>query len=178
MYDSATAGWQQLAIAYGSLGDFEYRLSGSYSDQGNRSTPDGRLPGTDFRNNSQSAWLGYRLGDHKFWLSLDRYKVSTQTYNSSTEYDSFSVRIPNLERDKIGLFYDWNVGNSLLKKVHLDAYRQNIKREFRKDLVQSGVDYSYQGWAMTDSVMALKTGTNDKQVSDGITVQTDLTPLG
>lgn len=176
MYDSATAGWQQSAIAYGSLGDFEYRLSGSYSDQGNRSTPDGRLPGTDFRNNSQSAWLGYRLGEHKFGLSLDRYKVSTQTYNSSTEYDSFSVRIPNLERDKIGLFYDWNVGNSLLKKVHLDAYRQNIKREFRNDLVQSGVDYSYQGWAMTDSVMTLKTGTNDKQVSDGITVQTDLTP--
>ncbi|MGK2889076.1 MAG: hypothetical protein ACSLEN_07950 [Candidatus Malihini olakiniferum] len=86
------------------------------------------------------------------------------------------MRILNLERDKICLFYNWNISNSLLKKVYLDAYRQNIKREFRNDLVQSSVDYSYQGWAMTDAVMTLKTDTNDKQVSDGITVQTDLPP--
>lgn len=177
MYDSATAGWQESALAYGSLGDFEYRLSGSYSDQGNRDTPDGRLPDTHFRNNSQSAWLGYRLGDHKFGLSLDRFKLSTQTYTDTDAYDDFSVRIPELEREKIGLFYDWNVNGGLLKKLHLDAYRQKIKREFRNDIAQSGNPMNYNGTNYYNAKMNMNTGTNDKQTSRGLTLQADLTPF-
>ncbi|PWC23029.1 TonB-dependent receptor [Brenneria roseae subsp. roseae] len=177
VYDSATAGWQESALAYGSIGNFDYRLSGSYSDQGNRSTPDGRLPDTHFRNSGQSAWLGYRLGEHKFGLSLDSFKLSTQTYTDTTDYDSFSVRIPELERQKIGLFYDWKIDGEVLKNLHMDAYRQNIKREFRNDLAQSGVTYTTMGRTLTNASMALKTGTDDKQITDGITLQADLEPL-
>ncbi|MEH0835310.1 TonB-dependent receptor [Pectobacterium cacticida] len=177
VYDSATAGWQESGLAYGSIGNFDYRLSGSYSDQGNRSTPDGRLPDTHFRNSGQSAWLGYRLGDHQFGLSLDSFKLSTQTYTDSDEYDSFSVRIPELERQKIGLFYDWHVDGNILKKLHLDAYQQNIKREFRNDLAQSGNPLRYEGTALYQGRMALSTGTNDKQTSRGLTLQADITPF-
>ncbi|WP_409311008.1 TonB-dependent receptor plug domain-containing protein [Pectobacterium sp. B1J-3] len=177
VYDSATAGWQESALAYGSIGNFDYRLSGSYSDQGNRSTPDGRLPDTNFRNSGQSAWLGYRLGDHKFGLSLDSFKLSTQTYTDTDDYDSFSVRIPELERQKIGLFYDWDINGGLLKKLHVDAYRQSIKREFRNDLAQSGNPLNYNGMSLYQAKMAMKTGTDDKQTSQGLTVQADLTPF-
>ncbi|MBN3194355.1 TonB-dependent receptor plug domain-containing protein [Pectobacterium versatile] len=177
VYDSATAGWQESGLAYGSIGNFDYRLSGSYSDQGNRSTPDGRLPDTHFRNSGQSAWLGYRLGDHKFGLSLDSFKLSTQTYTDSTEYDSFSVRIPELERKKVGLFYDWQLGGDVLKNLHLDAYQQNIKREFRNDLSQSGNPLRYNGMALYQGKMAMSTGTDDKQTSRGLTLQADITPL-
>ncbi|MGI8473135.1 TonB-dependent receptor plug domain-containing protein [Pectobacterium brasiliense] len=177
VYDSATAGWQESGLAYGSIGNFDYRLSGSYSDQGNRSTPDGRLPDTHFRNSGQSAWLGYRLGDHKFGLSLDSFKLSTQTYTDSDEYDSFSVRIPELERKKVGLFYDWQIGGDVLKNLHLDAYQQNIKREFRNDLSQSGMTYTTMGRTLTNASMTLKTGTDDKQVTRGMTLQADLEPF-
>ncbi|AOR61831.1 TonB-dependent receptor plug domain-containing protein [Pectobacterium wasabiae] len=177
VYDSATAGWQESGLAYGSIGNFDYRLSGSYSDQGNRSTPDGRLPDTHFRNSGQSAWLGYRLGDHKFGLSLDSFKLSTQTYTDSDEYDSFSVRIPELERKKVGLFYDWQLGGKVLKNLHLDAYQQNIKREFRNDLSQSGNPLRYNGMSLYQGKMAMSTGTDDKQTSRGLTLQADITPL-
>lgn len=118
VYNSATAGWEESAAAWGSIGQFDYRINGSYSDQGNRDTPDGRLQNTNFRNNSQGVWLGYNLDRHKFGLSLDRYKTSTQTWfdDPDGQYEDFSVRIPKLEREKIGAFYDFDVGGDYLKK--------------------------------------------------------------
>lgn len=44
VYNSATAGWEESAAAWGSIGNFDYRINGSYSDQGDRDTPDGRFP--------------------------------------------------------------------------------------------------------------------------------------
>ncbi|EGM5180026.1 TonB-dependent receptor plug domain-containing protein, partial [Escherichia coli] len=58
VYNSATAGWEESIAVQGSIGGFDYRINGSYSDQGNRDTPDGRLPNTNYRNNSQGVWLG------------------------------------------------------------------------------------------------------------------------
>lgn len=49
-------------------------------------------------------WLGYTEGKHKFGLSLDRYKLSTQTWHEDPSYEHFSVKIPDLTREKIGLF--------------------------------------------------------------------------
>lgn len=43
VYNSATAGWEESIAVQGSIGGFDYRINGSYSDQGNRDTPDGRL---------------------------------------------------------------------------------------------------------------------------------------
>ncbi|HDS0444402.1 TPA: TonB-dependent receptor plug domain-containing protein, partial [Escherichia coli] len=80
VYNSATAGWEESIAVQGSIGGFDYRINGSYSDQGNRDTPDGRLPNTNYRNNSQGVWLGYNSGNHRFGLSLDRYRLATQTY--------------------------------------------------------------------------------------------------
>lgn len=34
VYNSATAGWEESATAWGSIGNFDYRINGSYSDQG------------------------------------------------------------------------------------------------------------------------------------------------
>ncbi len=124
VYNSATAGWEESAAAWGSTGNFDYRINGNYSDQGDRDTPDGRLPETHFRNNGQGVWLGYSFDRHTIGLSLDRYKTSTQTWfdDSGSEYDQFSVRIPKLEREKVGVFYDYDAGGDYLKKIHLDAY--------------------------------------------------------
>lgn len=34
VYNSATAGWEESAAAWGSIGNFDYRINGSYSDPG------------------------------------------------------------------------------------------------------------------------------------------------
>ncbi|MEX0493456.1 TonB-dependent receptor plug domain-containing protein [Raoultella terrigena] len=170
VYNSATAGWEESAAARGSIGQFDYRINGSYSDQGNRDTPDGRLQNTNFRNNSQGVWLGYNLDRHKFGLSLDRYKTSTQTWfdDPDGQYEDFSVRIPKLEREKIGAFYDFDVGGDYLKKIHFDAYSQTIEREFENRIKTTQPIPSPIIQALT---VSNQTNTNDKQYTQGVTLQ-------
>lgn len=171
VYNSATAGWEESAAAWGSIGQFDYRINGSYSDQGDRDTPDGRLPNTNFRNNSQGVWLGYNLGNQHFGLSLDRYKLATQTYfeDPDGEYDAFSVKIPKLEREKIGLFYDIDVDGDYLKKIHLDAYEQTIDRKFENEVATTqAIAFPIQSLSIRN-----QTNTNDKQYTQGITLQSN-----
>ena len=170
VYNSATAGWDESAAAWGSIGQFDYRINGSYSDQGNRDTPDGRLQNTNFRNNSQGVWLGYNLDRHKFGLSLDRYKTSTQTWfdDPDGQYEDFSVRIPKLEREKIGAFYDFDAGGDYLKKIHFDAYSQTIEREFENRIKTTQPIPSPIIQALT---VSNQTNTNDKQYTQGVTLQ-------
>lgn len=169
VYDSSTAGWQESAAAWGSVGNFDYRISGGYSDQGNRKTPDGRLPDTQNRNNSQGLWLGYNLDRHKIGLSLDRYKLTTRTYYDG-DMALFSVRLPEVEREKVGLFYDYDVGGEFLKSIHLDAYRQTIERKFENDLVTTQAIPSPMIRALT---VKNQTRTNDKQYTQGVTLQSN-----
>lgn len=172
VYNSSTAGWEESAAAWGSIGQFDYRINGNYSDQGDRDTPDGRLPNTHFRNNSQGIWLGYNLDNQHFGLSLDRYKLATQTYFEDPEgqYDAFSVKIPKLEREKIGLFYDVDVDGEYLKKFHIDAYEQTIDRKFENEVATTQVIPSPMIKALT---VHNQTHTSDKQYTQGVTMQSN-----
>ncbi|MGP2002173.1 TonB-dependent receptor, partial [Citrobacter freundii] len=172
VYNSATAGWEESAAAWGSIGNFDYRINGSYSDQGDRDTPDGRLPNTNFRNNGQGVWLGYNFDRHKIGLSLDRYKLSTQTWFDDPEgqFDDFSVKIPKLEREKIGLFYDYAADGDYLKNIHVDAYSQTIERKFENRVKTTQVIPSPMIKALT---VSNQTNTNDKQYTQGVTLQSN-----
>ncbi|VFS49866.1 TonB-dependent receptor plug domain-containing protein [Budvicia aquatica] len=170
-YDSATNGWNQSGSLFGSVDNFDYRLNASYADHGDRDTPDGRLPNTGFSNQSQGAWLGYTLDKHKFGISLDRYELDTQTYFDDPGYQSFSVKIPKLERKKVGLFYDYKPDGDIIKNIHLDGYQQKMTREFRNNIAVS----TFTGSPMIGNLnVKTKTGTNDTQDTDGLTFQTDL----
>ncbi|QHM72390.1 TonB-dependent receptor plug domain-containing protein [Mixta intestinalis] len=169
-YDTSTNGWSESAAAWGSIGHFDYRLNGSYADHNERDTPDGRLPDTGYRNHSQGAWLGYRWDKHKFGLSLDRYNLSTQTWYDSPDYEEFSVRIPKLEREKLGLFYDYEADGKYLKSLHVDAYVQTLERQFENNIavVQSS------GSPMIGNIsVANQTQSLDKQNTRGLTLQSD-----
>ncbi|HAP0740276.1 TPA: TonB-dependent receptor [Escherichia coli] len=170
VYNSATAGWEESIAVQGSIGGFDYRINGSYSDQGNRDTPDGRLPNTNYRNNSQGVWLGYNSGNHRFGLSLDRYRLATQTYYEDPDgsYEAFSVKIPKLEREKVGVFYDTDVDGDYLKKIHFDAYEQTIQRQFANEVKTTQPVPSPMIQALT---VHNKTDTHDKQYTQAVTLQ-------
>lgn len=172
VYSSATAGWDESASAWGSVGNFDYRLNASYSDQGDRDTPDGRLKNTNNRNNSQGMWLGYTLDKHKFGLSLDRYKLSTQTWHEDPSYEHFSVKIPDLKREKVGLFYDYAYEGTYLKNIHLDAYEQTIEREFEN---QVAVNTPTGNPMIGNLRVANQTNSQDKQYTQGVTLVSNLT---
>lgn len=168
VWDSATAGWQESALVHGSIGNFDYRLNASYAEHGNRKTPDGRLNDTNFSNNGESIWLGYHINKHDLGVSVDRYKLSTQTYEASGAYNYFSVKIPELVRNKVGLFYDFNLDSNIVKKIHVDAYHQWVNREFRNEMdLDMGSGDRGQNMLHTSA-------TDDEQKTDAITLQANL----
>lgn len=173
VYDSATMGWRESALISGTVGDFEYRLNGSYADHGDRYTPDGRLPNTHFRNNGQGAWLGYKVDKHKFGLSLDRYNLSTQSYYADEgKYQEFSVKVPKLEREKVGLFYDYEIDADYFKKLHIDAYTQRIERKFENRV---GVVTPTGSPMIGNLTVKNRTQSEDTQNTYGMTMQANFT---
>lgn len=172
VYDSATNGWDESAVVAGSVENVEYRLNGNYADHGDRDTPDGRLPNTGFRNNSQGMWLGYTLDKHKFGLSLDRYTLATQTYYNDVTYQDFSVKIPDLTREKLGFFYDYDVDGKYLKTLHLDTYVQTLDRDFENRVTVVTPSGSPMIGNLT---VANQTRSHDKQNTQGLTLQSNFT---
>lgn len=168
IYDGATNGQTEMGSLYGSIDDiFSYRLSGTYSAQGAKKTPDGRLEHTDFDNDSLSSWFGLNLDKHKIGLSLERYKLNTESYASKEQLkdmNSFLVSIPKLQREKVGLFYDYEIENTYIKNLHIDGYFQTLKRTFINRIDISNPD------------MLTNTQTKDKQKTTGINLQLDIKP--
>jgi hemoglobin/transferrin/lactoferrin receptor protein len=168
IYNGATNGLTEMGSLYGSLdGIFDYRISGTYSEQKDRKTPKGRLPNTHFDNNSVSAWFGLNLDQQKLGLSLEHYKLQTQTYADQDQLDglnSFVVKLPKLKRQKVGLFYDATIDRGMIHTLHIDGYYQKLARDFVNQINASDPD------------MDIQSTTNDQQKTTGINLQTDLQP--
>ena len=172
VYNQSTDGFTEMGTVNGTIdGIFDYRISGTYSENNDRKAYQGKLHDTDFDNNSLSSWFGLNLDKHKLGLSLDRYKLNTKTYtdkdDNSPEVKEFWVKIPELKREKIGFFYDYDVDGDLLKKLHYDAYAQKLNREFRNHVVVSPAPVMK---------VTTNTATNDEQKTYGMTFQSDIEP--
>lgn len=167
IYNQSTNGFTEMGTVNGTIDEiFDYRISGTYSENNDRKAYQGKLHDTDFDNNSISSWLGLNLDKHKFGISLDRYKLNTKTYTDENKKQpalkEFWVKIPELKREKVGFFYDYDVEGDFLKKLHYDAYSQKINRQFRNHIVMV---------PLTNN-----TATNDEQKTYGMTFQSDMQP--
>ena len=171
-YDSSAKGNHQSGSLYGSAGNFDYRLSASRYDYGDRKTPDGTLKDTDFGSTSYSSWLGYTLAAHKFGVSLERYELDTKTYTPPEELTfpivDFSVELPKVLRKKAGFFYDYDHNGDVWKKAHFDIYTQEISRQFRNNMLLQ---------PMPIMTVDQKNRVDDEQKTLGSTLQFDFVPF-
>lgn len=171
-YDTSASGNYQSGSLYGSANGFDYRISGSRYDYGDRETPDGKLKDTDFGSDSVSGWLGYSWDAHKVGVSLERYELDSKTFITPSMLTfpivDFSVDIPKLQRKKAGVFYDYAHNGDIWKKFHLDIYQQEISREFRNNMI-------LQPTAMMK--IDQKNRVDDEQKTEGGTLQLDFVPF-
>ena len=169
IYNQSTDGFTEMGTVNGSIdGIFDYRISGTYAENNDRKTYQGKLHNTDFGNNSLSSWFGLNLDKHKLGISLDRYKLDTKTYtdkdDNSPQVKEFWVKLPKLQREKVGLFYDYEANGDFLKKLHYDAYAQKLNRQFRNHVVVSPAPIMN---------VTTNTATDDEQKTYGMTLQSD-----
>lgn len=108
VYNSATADWEESAAAWGSIGQFDYRINGSYSDQGNRDTPDGRLQNTNFRNNSQASGLAT--------ISIAINSACRSTATKPPRKPGLTIRTANMKTSAF-VFRSWNAKKSACSMI-------------------------------------------------------------
>jgi hemoglobin/transferrin/lactoferrin receptor protein len=177
-YDSSTGGYNSNASAAGSKDNWDYRVAITKSDHGNRESADGELKattltnGSAFENQSVSAHFGYTNDNHSVRITAEKVEMESDAYvdptslagPTGTGLRKFILDLPKRDRTKFGVFYDGTDLNETIKKVHLDAYVQQIERVV-------DIDYILAPGGPT---IAFKNKTSDDQTAFGANGQMDL----
>ncbi|MFT0531240.1 TonB-dependent receptor plug domain-containing protein [Castellaniella hirudinis] len=177
-YYSGTRGWQGWAAVSGTLGDFDYRLSGSADRHHDRKVPNGtytqtgHLDGTNYRDNDVSLHLGYTFGqnrNHYLALKAEQHKLSTDSWTDPDYIQApirdFGIDLPKRDLRKVGLYYDAKDLSPVVRKIHVDAYHQTVDRLFENRVeVQPTPFMNVKNTATSD----------DRNLNYGGTAQIDL----
>lgn len=132
-FDSSTDGFSEYLSVFGGHNGFSYRVSGVYSDQDDRHTPDGTLDDSSYMTRDLSIFLGYDTDKASFGLSYDEYwsNVNSATPPGTvggTLYN-FDVDLPLWERKKFGGFAEVRDITSYLSRLRLDMFQQDVDKE-------------------------------------------------
>ncbi|OHC43781.1 MAG: hypothetical protein A2092_11405 [Rhodobacteraceae bacterium GWE1_64_9] len=134
-YMSATDGYRLSATASGTVeagaGALDYRLTAGSMSQGDRKSADGLVTPSDTSDNTVSAHLGYRTGQHYFGLKLLSYDLSANVFADNPD---FIIQMPKRDMRRLGVFYEGENLTPWLRKLSFDAYRQTVDRSFRNDI--------------------------------------------
>jgi hemoglobin/transferrin/lactoferrin receptor protein len=164
-YNSSTNGFDTNAQLYGSANNFDYRLSVSRADHGDREIPsgtndniaynnkDGVLENSSFDNSNVNAYLAYNMGNATIGGRFESYKADTESHtdNSIIEdgLDGFQLDLPKRDRKKASVFYEATDVTESLVKMRLDAFHQVRDRDFLQDLLVNVPNFAGPGSNMS-----------------------------
>ncbi|NVO56327.1 TonB-dependent receptor [Rhodobacteraceae bacterium B1Z28] len=130
-YIGANDGYRAAASVAGTVNNFDYRLSYSKSDLGDRKTPDGDLVPSGSDDRGILGFLGYQFGKSYVGFRAQDYDASTEVYTSNP---SFEVDLPKRDLRKYSAFYEGEDLMPWMSMLKFSAYTQKIDREFTNNL--------------------------------------------
>ncbi len=137
-YRSGTEGYDGSVGLAGSAGNMRYRLTGSYSDQGDRKTPDKTLEGSESTMKNVSGFVGYQTEPFDAGFTIEKYEVEADVPPTRIEMGPMSaimdLDLPEWSREKVGLFLDFKDLSEMVTKVHFDAYYQKTMKDFVQEM--------------------------------------------
>lgn len=174
---SGSDGWQGWGAASGTRGNVDYRVSAGANIHHDREVPKGpysdtgTLENTSYRNSDAAVHLGYRFGaagNHYLAFKTERHWLDTRAWTDpfSFEYPvtDFGVDLPQRDLSKYGLYYDADELGPVLRKVHVDVYRQKVDRLFNNHVTMKPIPSTEVGIVSTS---------DDLNTNLGGTVQAD-----
>ncbi len=174
-YDSATDGYNAFASVFGNVEGWEYRLAWSESDHDDRQTPAGDMEPSGFDNENLYLYAGKAFGDHRFEYTYEDYESSSEVYveeevKNNPPLTDFFVDTPQRDREKHGLYYQWDADNGWLKQLTANAFQQTSDRHF----------YTYTELRFSPPTPSYNRDINSYSELDteGALVQLDFQPLG
>jgi len=162
-WDSSTDGTQHSASIYGTVEGFDYRITSNKDEQDDRKTPAGTIDNTQADSDSVSVYLGKTWGSHQLGLTWENHNAYSEVFvedevRYAFPFTDFTMDIPQRDRSKVGLFYDWFVEGDTLQKVHFDAYKQESDRQFYTDQWYEDLPYLsfFRKESFSDSTLVTK----------------------
>ncbi|AVO39406.1 TonB-dependent receptor [Pukyongiella litopenaei] len=146
-YLGANDGYRASASIAGTVENFDYRLSYSQSDLGDRETPNGPLVPSGSEDRDINAFLGYRFGNHYIGARAQDYDLSADVYTGDPAFD---ISLPKRDLRKYSLFYEGENLTPWMSLLKLDAYTQTIDRQFRNDITFPAGPFSMNVLSMSD----------------------------
>ncbi len=182
-YNSGTSGYEGSLSLNGSTNNIYYRLTGSYSDQDDRETPNGTLPESDSLTKSLSGALGYKGNKFDAGLNLETYRVEAESPPTTVDGNPFDLNLPEWTRDKVGIHADFTDISQFFAKVHVDAYYQKTFKDFRQHMESpltggrpGGGPGGPGGGPGGAPIMATDMQTLNDQATYAFNAQVDMTP--
>lgn len=175
-YDTSADGVNGYASIFGGIDRFSYRLSGSWTDYGDRRTPDRTLENSSYETREFSAFGGYDLDRVSIGVLYDRYQsdINSHTPEGTTggTLTYFQIDLPEWDREKISTYAELrDVGDSV-PRMRLDAYFQNTRKLLKNDMDLS-IPISP---AFRNMVIENRITTDNDQDAIGGNFQVDWTP--
>ncbi|GAB6178656.1 TonB-dependent receptor [Desulfobaculum senezii] len=174
-YDSSTDGVASYLSLFGSSKGFNYRLSGTWTDHGDRRTADDTLDDSSFMNRDLSAFLSYDWdkvtvggGYESYWSNINSV-TPEDLIDESVLF--FNIDVPRWEREKVHAFVEAHDVTEALVRIRVDGFHQNTRK-----LMKNSIDAREIKAPSIFTDVSNRITTENKQRTTGGTLQTDWTP--
>ncbi|PIE71492.1 MAG: hypothetical protein CSA22_03015 [Deltaproteobacteria bacterium] len=161
-YDGSTEGFNGNVAVYGAIDAFQYRVSGTRSDQGDRETPDGTLEESDSEMTSYNGFLGYHTDTMSLGIGVEDYDSEVESPPTEVMGRPFDLNLPEWSRQKVNLFADFKGVSELFPRLRFDTYFQETKKDF------------WQAMGLMTGEMRMQT--YNEQGTSGASFQADILP--
>jgi len=172
-YDDSTSGTNKFVSLYGAIEDVDYRLSVTDAKYSDRESPEGEIENTRSNSESVSFYAGWDITEfQRFEINYTDHKMDSEVFveddvRTSYPFIDFAIDAPQRDREKIGVFYQYNDISDSLKKIEINAYRQESDRRFN----------TFPSTLINLGALTLQTDasifTTSELVTDGALIQTD-----
>lgn len=144
-FDTSTDGFHNLASLYGDVSDFYYRISVTTNRQHDRESPEGEIENTSYDSNSMAFNLGRSfvtsgiasgfLGDQSIELVYENFESNAEVFvepevRFTPPFLDFAIDAPQRDREKLGVFYQFEPDNDYLIEGKINVFRQVSDRQF------------------------------------------------
>ncbi|MDR0882197.1 MAG: TonB-dependent receptor [Candidatus Adiutrix sp.] len=141
--DSATKSVDIQSSIFGSSNGFNYRFSGSGLNAGKLKTGSGTVENSEYKNRYYSGQVGYDWDDGSFFVRADRYESEIHIPTNMAGGMAFasgrswmnnqtdvSLYLPQWDRESLTAGLTLNNLTEHLTSLKLNAYMQNMKKDF------------------------------------------------
>jgi len=129
-FDGSANALTEYLSAYGGVDGWSYRVSGSYTDAGNRYAPGGPVDDSGYLSRNFSAYVDKVLGKAKMGLRAESFWSKEQVPPATSAGTLVELNLPAWTRDKVSGFVELKDLGEHLSKLALNAYFQTTYKDF------------------------------------------------